>query len=72
MNLIAKPSQTVEAAELLARLAKAEHATREALEATTDTARTQHLEGTISGLQYATRVTRELADWPVEADPDRT
>lgn len=71
MNLLPQPAQTVEAAELLARLAKAEQIAREHLETTTDSLQRANIEGEIVGLKHAARCARELANWPVEADSDR-
>ncbi len=72
MGLISKPSQMVEAAELLARLAKAEQLAHEESEMTHDEVQRRFLAGEVAGLQHAARLTRELADWPVEAESERT
>lgn len=72
MSFIAQPTQTVPAAELLAKLAKDEQIARENLERSGDHEQRAGLRGEIAGLERAARLTRELADWPVEADSDRT
>jgi hypothetical protein len=71
MNLIATPSETVEAAHLLARLAKAEQVARESLESSQSHAEQHRRQGEIAGLRQAARMTRELANWPVEQDSGR-
>ena len=52
---------TVEVAEVLARLTVAE-----------ERARAGELDGPADGLEFAQRIIRELGDWPVEADSNRT
>lgn len=71
---------TVEVAELLARLAELENGARTGIQdaeqlAGPDAAEIARQrtfsEGELSGLSLAQRMIRELAGWPVEADSDR-
>lgn len=71
---------SVEVAELLARLAELENGARTGVEDAeqlagpdpADIARQRTFsEGEVSGLELAQRLVRELAGWPVEADSDR-
>jgi hypothetical protein len=72
VSFIAQPTQTVPAAELLAKLAKYEQIAREGLARAGDQEQRAGLQGEIAGLGRAARLTRELAGWPVEADSERT
>jgi hypothetical protein len=71
MSFSAQPTQTVQAVELLAKLARYEQIARENLELTGDHEQRAGLRGEIAGLERAARLTRELVGWPVEADSDR-
>jgi hypothetical protein len=71
---------TVEVAELLARLAELENGARTGIanaeqlagpDQAEITRQRTFSEGELSGLSLAQRLVRELAGWPVEADSDR-
>ncbi|MGH3622956.1 MAG: hypothetical protein ACRDQ5_14355 [Sciscionella sp.] len=71
---------SVEVAELLARLAELENGARTGVEDAEKLAGPDPVEvtrqrtfsqGEVSGFELAQRVVRELAGWPVEADSDR-
>jgi hypothetical protein len=72
---------SVEVAEVLAKLAELEHGAKVGVDeaerlAGTDPAavlrQRTFSEGEVSGLMLAQRVLRELAGWPVEADSNRS